>query len=188
MLVRQFSETSLAGKSVLDMGSGTGAIGIAAAKQGAKVTACDVNPIAVELSVHNALNNGVEIEPVQSDLYSDLDDRAFDLIFFNIPFYPRPATSNLEKAFNAGESFDVVRRFAFESCSHLTPSGEVVIVFSENSGFETIVNIFTEAGFRTAGVVIYTAIFEKYFVLTFVPEFISGRSFMSTPVSGTHVR
>jgi predicted nicotinamide N-methyase len=50
------------GKSVLDFGSGSGVVGIAAAKAGAtKVFACDIDPMALDAIEANARLNQVEI-------------------------------------------------------------------------------------------------------------------------------
>ena len=54
--------------SVLDVGCGSGVLAIAAAKLGhAPVTAVDVDPDAVEATVHNAAANGVEVEALLAD-------------------------------------------------------------------------------------------------------------------------
>ncbi len=55
-------ELDLEGQRVLDVGCGSGILSIAAAKLGARVSACDVDPIAVEVARQNAAVNGVDIE------------------------------------------------------------------------------------------------------------------------------
>ncbi len=50
------------GKTVLDFGSGSGVVAIAAAKAGAKeVIACDIDPLALAATRHNARRNNVEL-------------------------------------------------------------------------------------------------------------------------------
>src|SRR5262245_39886098 len=44
------------GKTVLDMGTGSGIVGVFAARAGARVTAVDINPRAVECAAGNAAN------------------------------------------------------------------------------------------------------------------------------------
>jgi len=73
---------------VLDMGCGCGVIGIAVSKFRPKlrVTMVDVNPLAVRLSKENAESNDIPNSIVmQSDLYSNLEGREFDLIISNPP-------------------------------------------------------------------------------------------------------
>lgn len=75
-----------AGDTVLDVGCGSGILGIAAAKLGAKrCFLTDIDPIAVASSEHNARANGVEqrIEVVRSNLVDDTSMQA-DLILANI--------------------------------------------------------------------------------------------------------
>ena len=58
------SQTELCrGKNVLDLGAGSGVVGIAAAKAGAaNVIACDIDPFALDASCTNASLNGVTID------------------------------------------------------------------------------------------------------------------------------
>jgi 16S rRNA (guanine1207-N2)-methyltransferase len=70
------------------MGCGCGVIGIAVAKfrPMLKVTLVDVNPLAIMLSKENAEINGISNSIVmQSDLYSNLEGKQFDLIISNPP-------------------------------------------------------------------------------------------------------
>jgi release factor glutamine methyltransferase len=139
----------LRGRSFLDMGTGSGPIALVAAKRGARVTACDVNARAVLLTRTNAALNGLSVEVIESDLFSSplLEGRTFDEIVFNVPFYPHPSRSVYERAFRAGEGFDVVRRFAEGARAHLGDQGRVVIIFSEDCDREPMLGAFLSAGF-----------------------------------------
>ncbi|MEC2344634.1 class I SAM-dependent methyltransferase [Paenibacillus barengoltzii] len=80
---------------VLDVGCGYGPIGLAAARLAAKghVTMIDVNSRAVELAKENAAANGVNnITVLESDLFSALDDRKFDVVLTNPPIRAGKAT------------------------------------------------------------------------------------------------
>ncbi|MCO8125752.1 50S ribosomal protein L11 methyltransferase [Acidimicrobiia bacterium EGI L10123] len=50
------------GTTLLDVGCGSGALSVVAARAGAVVTAIDVDPVAVEATIANAAANGVEVE------------------------------------------------------------------------------------------------------------------------------
>jgi predicted nicotinamide N-methyase len=52
----------LSGRRVLDLGSGVGAAGIAAATRGAQVVLADIRPEAGMLGARNAARNGVEVK------------------------------------------------------------------------------------------------------------------------------
>jgi predicted nicotinamide N-methyase len=65
----------VAGKRVLDFASGSGLVGIAAAKAGAaEVLAADIDPYASAAIVLNAEANGVDITPLSRDLIGETGD------------------------------------------------------------------------------------------------------------------
>ena len=76
------------GMDILDLGSGSGILAVAAAKLGAgKVLALDIDPIAVRATRENAARNGVahQIVAEQGSLESVLSSaRRFDLLLVNI--------------------------------------------------------------------------------------------------------
>jgi len=77
------STLPLESKSVLDVGTGSGILAIAAAKRGATpVVAVDVDPLAVEAARENATRNGIAV-PVGSGSASDVPGR-FDFVIANI--------------------------------------------------------------------------------------------------------
>lgn len=81
-MLRAMERIGLAGKVVLDVGTGTGILAIAAAKMGAaKVYAVDVSQEALELARENMRLNGVEIEfsyPDHADIVlANLGDPAY---------------------------------------------------------------------------------------------------------------
>lgn len=79
----------LAGKRVLDLGCGSGVIGIAAALAGAaSVTMTDVDLLAVATARENIVRSGLSgISAVASDLYGAIHDQRFDVILSNPPFH-----------------------------------------------------------------------------------------------------
>ena len=73
---------------ILDIGTGTGCIAIALAKNlsNAKVSAVDISLEALQIAKQNALANGVEIEFLQQDIFEiDLTPK-FDIIVSNPPY------------------------------------------------------------------------------------------------------
>lgn len=74
---------------VLDLGTGTGAIALSLAHEKPKwrITAIDNVPEAVELAIANRKNLHLEhVEVMQSDWFSAVKDRDFDLIVSNPPY------------------------------------------------------------------------------------------------------
>jgi len=73
----------LEGKSVLDVGTGSGILAIAAAKRGGSPgVAVDTDPLAVDAARENAMRNGVAI-PVAEGSAADVPGR-FDVVIANI--------------------------------------------------------------------------------------------------------
>lgn len=74
--------------ALLDMGTGSGAIAVALAhkRTDAAVTALDVSRAALDIARRNAARHGTPVTFLQSDWYSVLGDRRFDIIVANPPY------------------------------------------------------------------------------------------------------
>lgn len=85
LILEELLQVDLQGKSVLDMGCGTGVLAILARKRGATpVTAIDIDNWCTENTAENCGLNGIDdIEILQGDARL-LADRHFDLIIANI--------------------------------------------------------------------------------------------------------
>ncbi|WP_194714334.1 peptide chain release factor N(5)-glutamine methyltransferase [Noviherbaspirillum soli] len=90
LLVELACERLPRGGSVLDMGTGSGAIAVAIAhaRPDAQVSALDASAAALEVARGNAARNGVQVEFLQSDWYAalSLPPRRFDMIVSNPPY------------------------------------------------------------------------------------------------------
>lgn len=84
------------GARVLDLCTGSGAIAIAIAKSvEAKVVASDVSEQALQVARSNALNTGVKIEFVASDMWNSIEGE-FDVIASNPPYIPSEDIKTLD--------------------------------------------------------------------------------------------
>lgn len=71
---------------ILDIGTGSGCISITLKKEfRCSVTAVDISDDAIEVAKRNASNNQVDIKFIQSDIFSNVNDR-FDVIISNPPY------------------------------------------------------------------------------------------------------
>ena len=88
LVIRLMQEENLIGKRVLDMGTGSGILSIAAAKLGAKsCNAYDIDPVAVKVARENVSDSGFEnITVGVSDLLAgvNLSEGKYDVCLANI--------------------------------------------------------------------------------------------------------
>jgi HemK-related putative methylase len=127
------------GMRVLDLGCGSGASGIAAARRGCSVVAVDINPSAVRCARINALLNQVDVDIRQGDLFSPVADDRFDVILFNPPYYRGVPRDGLDHAWR---SPDVPERFAKQLASHLGPGGCALVILSTDGDPDAFLHAF----------------------------------------------
>src|SRR5688572_15565896 len=68
LLLRHISNENLKQKTLLELGAGSGLISMYATKKGARVTASDINPVAIKYLQRNAERNQVQLNIIYSDL------------------------------------------------------------------------------------------------------------------------
>ncbi|MCR4880521.1 MAG: peptide chain release factor N(5)-glutamine methyltransferase [bacterium] len=83
---------------ILDIGTGTGCIGIMLKKKlnNATVVSCDISEKAIEIAKQNAEKIAPDITFVQSDIFSNINEK-FDIIVSNPPYIPPKEKSNIQK-------------------------------------------------------------------------------------------
>ncbi|MEU1905647.1 HemK2/MTQ2 family protein methyltransferase [Streptomyces hygroscopicus] len=141
--------------AVLDVGTGSGALAVAAARHGAaEVTAVDVSPLAVGTAWLHARLRGVRVRVLRGDLLAPVADRSFDLILANPPYVPAPgrrARRGRAVAWNAGaDGRAVLDRLSVDAPPLLRPGGVLLLVHSGLCGAERTVEQLTLAGLRAA--------------------------------------
>jgi release factor glutamine methyltransferase len=124
----------LAGRPVLDLCTGTGILGLTAARLGARATAVDISRRAVLNARLNARLNRLGLEVLRGDLFAPVEGRRFDLIVSNPPYIPAPpdaATRGAARAWDAGpEGRELLDRICDRAAEHLRPGGRVLLVHS----------------------------------------------------------
>ena len=131
--------------SVLDLCTGSGCLAIlsALAFPQARVDAVDISPDALLVAERNRADYQLadRLELIQSDLFSGLKKRRYDLIISNPPYVNGESMRNLpaeyraepELALAGGEDgLDLVHTILKEARRHLTPDGLLVVEIGYN--------------------------------------------------------
>ena len=125
--------------SVLDMGTGSGFLAVEAASDPRvdHVVAVDINPDALDSARSRAGAAGVvdEIEFVLGDLFEGLEGERFDLIMFNPPYLPSEGDADEASWSGGAVGNEVMLRFLDDAGEHLNPDGDVLMIYSSESGF-----------------------------------------------------
>ena len=123
------------GKTVLDMGCGTGIQGITALASGAKKTVfADKNPLALACAKKNLEKLGLQGEFVQSDLFENIREK-FDAIIFNPPYVPSEKTVYPDVD-GGKKGREVLDRFIEGFPARLKEKGECFFLQSSLNGIE----------------------------------------------------
>jgi len=149
---------------VLDMGTGSGAIGIIIAKHtGNRVVCVDISGAALAVAHGNARSIGVEERTrfVCSDLFAAFSDGTrFDMILSNPPYVADDEWDSLmadvrdfepARALRGGEGgLEVYRRIAAELPRRLAPGGSVLLEIGSVAQAGSVGAMLGEAGLRVS--------------------------------------
>ena len=151
-------KTGLPGSRVLDVCTGSGAIGVAAAVRGAEVTAVDVSRRSVLTARLNARLNGVRVRALRGDLFDPVRGQRFDTIVSNPPYLPADDDAlpvrGEARAWDAGRDGRVlIDRIADEAPGLLEPDGQLLLIQSSVTGVPQTLERLERAGFQGVEVV-----------------------------------
>ena len=141
-------QQSIANKTFLELGSGSGLISTIAAKAGARVTASDISTKAVENTALNANQNKVSVQVVKSDIFDQLQTTIFDWIVINPPYYAKRPSTEAELAWHCGEHFEYFEKLFTQLPNHIHNNSEVIMVLTKGCDLEKISEIAGKNGFQ----------------------------------------
>lgn len=130
---------------VLDLCTGSGCLAILAAHTFAfaAVDAVDISPAALEVAALNIDQYGLDdqIAAINSDLFSQLQERRYDVILSNPPYVDGEAMRDLPHEYQhepslalAGgeDGLELVHRILQQAPEHLTPGGILLVEIGHN--------------------------------------------------------
>lgn len=148
-------------RRILDLGTGSGCLAVAVAKQlpQAEVTAIDASAAALDVARANAARHGVAVRFLQGDWFAPVAGERFDLILANPPYVaerdPHLSQGDVRfeprRALAAGpDGLDDIRRIVATAGAHLEPGGQIWF----EHGYDQAVAVealFAAAGFAGIG-------------------------------------
>ncbi len=164
LLLKQALCFPLAGRSVLELGAGSGLISLVIARAGAKVTASDINPSAVQYLLLNAKANNAAIQVIESDLFSNIKPQVFDMILINPPYYFKPAGSYKERAWNCGENGEYFRQLFAQVGNYAGKNTVILMILCEGSERERIQELAKENGLQFSCIKTTNNLIEKNYI------------------------
>ncbi|MEU2269157.1 HemK2/MTQ2 family protein methyltransferase [Streptomyces olindensis] len=143
------------GAEVLDVGTGTGALALEAARRGFRVTAVDVSWGAVWAARLNARLAGLPVRIRHGNLFEPVRGESYDLVLANPPYVPAPdgrrAPRGAARAWDAGDDGRlVVDRICREAPGLLRRGGVLLLVQSALSAPDLTVGQLRAAGLKAA--------------------------------------
>jgi release factor glutamine methyltransferase len=142
------------GCQVLDLGSGGGAVSVAAARWGAEVTAVDVSRRALATTWVNGALQRRWISVRRGDLLEPVRGRSFDAVVSNPPYVPglsdRLPRRGLARAWDAGPTGRaLLDRICRQVPQVLAPGGVLLLVHSSLCGVEQTCAALSASGLGT---------------------------------------
>lgn len=142
----------LSGKSVADIGTGSGILALAAARAGAHdVLALDINPYAALSALENAHANGLgdRVTAACMNLLAALPCRPlFDVILSNPPKHAGEPRDLADRGWHAGPQYQNVAALFEQARERLKPGGCLYVMLSSDSDLDLLGRLITRAGFR----------------------------------------
>jgi len=129
----------------LDLCTGSGCLAILAALAfpDARVDAVDLSKDALDVAARNVADYGLEdrVELLESDLFSALNGRSYDLILSNPPYVNAESVAALPPEYQAepalalgsgADGLDATRQILAQAKAHLNPGGLLVVEIGHN--------------------------------------------------------
>ncbi len=146
----------VAGRRVVDLCTGSGAVAIAAAELGAReVTALDISPSAVHCTQANALAARVDVDARLGSWTQALEHEPFDIVMCNPPYVPVAPETSADAVVSTGPMVSwnggpdgrlVLDPLCRSAAALLAEGGSLFLVQSEFADVERSLDLLRSAG------------------------------------------
>jgi release factor glutamine methyltransferase len=139
--------------SILDVGTGSGALGLAVAQRAMRLglqlqtVLADISPAALTVAGSNARRLEIPVTLIESNFWSAIPPQQFDLILANLPYVPHERITTLDEsvrdhephlALDGGtDGADLIRRCLSQLKEFLAPDGRALWEIDHTHTLET---------------------------------------------------
>lgn len=163
----------LRGKRVIDVGTGSGILALAAARAGADfVVAADINPNAALTAADNARANGFPaVKAVCSNLLAAFAARPlFDVILSSPPKHAGEPRDLADRGWHAGPAYrDIVALFE-QAQERLRPGGRIYVMVSSDSDLDLFGRLIDQAGLRARPALERSILIKSFIIYELTPR------------------
>ena len=164
LLLRYISALSLQGQRFLELGAGSGLISMQSAKNGASVTATDINPVAIEYLRRNCDQNKVKLEIILSDLFANIPVQSFDIIAINPPYYRKQPQTMADYAWYCGENGEYFEQLFTELEKYIHKNSIVLMALSEDCDINMISDLASGHNFHMQKKITKKSAWEYFYI------------------------
>jgi release factor glutamine methyltransferase len=167
-------ELDFSGKTVIDVGTGSGILALAAARAGAaNVIAADINPNAAISAAENARANGLgdRVTGIASNLLTAFAPRPlFDVILSSPPKHAGEPRDLADRGWHAGPAYRDVAALFDQARERLKPGGRIYVMVSSDSDLDLFGMRIEQAGFAARLAKEYSILIESFLLYELVPR------------------
>ena len=164
----------LRGKHVVDIGTGSGILALAAARAGAEnVLATDINPNAALSANENAQANGLggRVTGLCTNLLAAVAPRPlFDVILSSPPKHAGEPRNLADRGWHAGPQYRDVAALFEQARQRLKPGGRLYVMVSSDTDLDLFSSLIEKAGFRARQVAEYSLVIESLIIYELLPH------------------
>ena len=107
--------------------------------------------------------NNLKIKTLASDLFDSIEEKSFDYIIINPPYYPKNPKNISEKAWFCGANFEYFEK-VFYQLKHEVNFENTFMILSEDCALEKIKNIAAKNGLTFDLILTKTVFKEKNYI------------------------
>ncbi|MFY9734602.1 MAG: 50S ribosomal protein L11 methyltransferase [Rhodoplanes sp.] len=163
----------LRGKRVIDVGTGSGILALAAARAGADfVVAADINPNAALTAADNARANGFPaVKAVCSNLLAAFAARPlFDVILSSPPKHAGEPRDLADRGWHAGPAYRDIAALFKQAQERLRPGGRIYVMVSSDSDLDLFGRLIDQAGLRARPALERSILIESFIIYELTPR------------------